>query len=229
MHDLSIIIPAAGLGRRMKSYGPKALIDVGNKQSLIGRQLTILRELFPKAEFIVVVGHQADKICSRVDGVRIVQNLYYDTTNVARSIGIGLHYATRKTALVVYGDLVFNRATFKNIPLTSSCVVVDQPDEDGFCQLRDNEVGCNVVDGVVTHFDYGLDTKWAQIVLLAGKELSIFKKLSIDPAKRRYFGFEILNAILEQEGNFNAHEPADMRIVEVDSSRDIVPARLVPA
>ena len=26
----SIIIPAAGMGRRMKSYGPKPLIKIGN-------------------------------------------------------------------------------------------------------------------------------------------------------------------------------------------------------
>ena len=29
-NNISIIIPAAGVGRRMKSYGPKPLIKVGN-------------------------------------------------------------------------------------------------------------------------------------------------------------------------------------------------------
>ena len=28
--QLTVIIPAAGIGRRMKSYGPKSLIKIGN-------------------------------------------------------------------------------------------------------------------------------------------------------------------------------------------------------
>lgn len=229
MPNLSIIIPAAGLGRRMKSYGPKALIDVGNDQSLIGRQLLIMRELFPAAQLVVVVGHQAEKITSRLWGISTVENRAYESTNVGRSIGLGLQAATGKNVLVVYGDLVFNRATLKSIPLDRSCVVVDPPDQEGCSQLRDNEVGCNVVDGVITHFDYGLDTKWAQIVLLAGKELRLFRKFSTQHDKRRHFGFEILNEVIENEGQFHAHQSPGMKIVEIDTSRDIEPARLVPA
>jgi UDP-N-acetylglucosamine pyrophosphorylase len=37
--DLSIIIPAAGVGYRMKSYGPKALIEVSKNTSIIEKQI----------------------------------------------------------------------------------------------------------------------------------------------------------------------------------------------
>jgi len=40
--ETSIIIPAAGMGYRMKSYGPKALINIHNDTTLIERQIELL-------------------------------------------------------------------------------------------------------------------------------------------------------------------------------------------
>ena len=39
-NNISIIIPAAGVGRRMKSYGPKPLIKVGNS-TIIKNQINL--------------------------------------------------------------------------------------------------------------------------------------------------------------------------------------------
>ena len=43
---LSVIIPAAGMGRRMKSYGPKGLISL-NGPSVLERQLKIVWKIYP--------------------------------------------------------------------------------------------------------------------------------------------------------------------------------------
>ena len=67
--EISIVIPAAGMGRRMKSYGPKALIPLpsdktnprtgesrGENITLIERQIHILIDCYPNAEIFIVVG-----------------------------------------------------------------------------------------------------------------------------------------------------------------------------
>ena len=85
--ELSVIIPAAGMGRRMKSYGPKGLISL-NGPSVLERQLKIVWKIYPKADITIVAGFQADLISERIRKkypVRIVRNVEYETTNVARS------------------------------------------------------------------------------------------------------------------------------------------------
>lgn len=219
-NDITIIIPAAGLGRRMRSYGPKALIEVSAKQTVIARQLAVLKSCFPQADVVVVVGFEAERVVRTLPaGIRVVENEHYDVTNVARSLQLGLRSSNCQRALIVYGDLVFNKETFDGLPLEKSSILIDSQG-----QLRDFEVGCNVVDGVVTHFSYGLDTKWGQIAMLTGNELGLFRKYTSSPDKRKHFGYEILNEMLEHDAEFLAFDPPGMKIVEIDTSKDIEPA-----
>lgn len=219
--SLTIVIPAAGLGRRMKSYGPKALIEVAPRQTLIGRQLWILREHFPRAELVVVVGFEAEKVARTLPAwVRVVKNEQYEVTNVARSVEMGLRVSRSERVLVVYGDLVFSPGTFAGLPMGESFALLDTQG-----QLRELEVGCTVVDGEVTYLSYGLPTKWAQIMLLTGRELALFRRLALPNAKRKHFGYEILNEVLEHDGRLAAIEPVKMKLVEIDTSKDIAAAR----
>lgn len=223
MRDLSIVIPAAGLGRRMKSYGPKALIELRRGQTILGRQIAILRSHFPSADVVVVVGFEADRVLRTLPpDVISVENELHSVTNVARSLDLGLRACPARSVLIVYGDLVFTPETFACMPEGRSAAWVDTAG-----RIRDQEVGVNVQDGEVTHFSYGLGPKWAQIALLTGKELALFRKAASAPGRRRYFGFEVFNDVIDRGGSLLAHEPEGMHLVEVDTSRDIDPARLV--
>ena len=105
---IDIIIPCAGLGRRMKSYGPKSLIVIKKNLRIIDNQLKLLKKNFPTANIILVTGFESDAVMNStpMDIVKI-ENENYDTTNVMRSIGIGLR-ACKRDVLIVYGDLIFN-------------------------------------------------------------------------------------------------------------------------
>lgn len=219
--DLTVIIPAAGLGRRMKSYGPKALIELKNGETVISRQLELLRGVLPYADIVVVLGFESDKI-QRVlpDYVRVVKNEHYETTNVSRSLELGMRASRRQKALVVYGDLVFNENTLVILRNYESSVVVCHN-----CPERHGEVGVNVVDDKVTTFSYGLPTKWAHIALLCQPELRLFKKAASDRMKRKYFGYEVLNEVLDGGGRLSPLISSSIRIAEIDSSKDIENAR----
>ena len=45
INKIGIIIPAAGMGRRMKSYGPKPLIKIGSS-TIIKNQIQLLQTYF---------------------------------------------------------------------------------------------------------------------------------------------------------------------------------------
>lgn len=227
-HNLSIIIPAAGAGRRMKSHGPKPLIELPasgspgrGHETVIGRQIRVLREVFPGAEIVVVVGHEAERVIRSLPaGVKVVENELYADTNVIRSVGMGLRVASHGSVLVVYGDLVFNAQA---VGWASRCGSAVLADSRGL--IDRDEVGLTAVDGKVTHFSYGLLTKWAQVAYLTGRELEIFRKIAWNTDRRRSLGFEALNELIEGGGHLRVAEPAGMWIAEIDCTKDIEKVR----
>lgn len=201
----------------MKSYGPKALIELPGHETIIGRQLRVLRSRFPTADIVVVVGHEADRVIKTLPrNIKVVENENYANTNVVRSIGMGLRVASRDRVLLVYGDLVFNTGAIEWAGEYGSSILVDTRG-----QMGEDEVGVTVYNGRATNFSYGLPVKWSQIAFLAGRELELFKEVVWDSEKRRCFGFEALNAVLDEGGKLRAVEPHGARIREIDSSKDI--------
>jgi choline kinase len=219
---LSVIIPAAGIGSRMKSYGPKPLIRVGN-QSLVRRQIEILRDCFYSPEIVVVSGYESCKVMNSLpNNIIKIENERYSETNVSRSIALGLRACTREKVLIVYGDLLFNKDTFKNINLASSCLFID---ESG-CMTKD-EVGCNISNKKVQYLIPDIGNKWAQIIYLKGRELELFSKNVFNRDNDRKFGFEIINNCIEKGGAFDIISPKNMRITDIDTSKDLLIAKKI--
>ncbi len=228
MSDLAVIIPAASAGRNMRSLGPKGLIHLPQPDGrhLLRRQVDLVREWHKTCEIVVVVGFEADRVIRALpEHVRVVENEYHAETGPARSVLMGLRATHAKRALVIYGDLVFNRETLANLPRNKSCVVVDSKG-----RMNTEDVGVTVDGQTAVHFDYGLPTayRWCQIALLAGGELERFRQIAGNKDNRRLLGWEVLNRIIDRGGMFTAVEPDRMALVEVDCMKDIgrVPAVL---
>lgn len=222
MNNLSIIIPVAGIGRRMKSYGSKCLLPLDDGRSILRRQIDTLRLIWKDPEIIVVVGFDSDKVIKTLPaGIRVVENEKYEDTGVGRSISMGLRATTSTKCLVIYGDLVFNKSTFDNLKEESSIII------DTHKRLTSCEVGIIIENNKALHFDYGLPTKWCSIVLLTGKELSLFKSLGSHLDRKKMAGHEVLNAIIDRGGEFSCNEPKKMKIVEVDSTKDLIKAKKI--
>jgi choline kinase len=218
--DLSIIIPAAGDGKRMRSYGPKSLLNVGN-EDIINRQIRILREQYPKSEIIIVVGFQSDQVIKKLPkGIKIVENELYNDTTPIRSIQMGLRVSTHENILILNSDLIFNHEALYSITSDNSCAIIDSMD-----RIKSEEIGVIIIDGKVSHFGYGLKPKWAQIIFINGNELSLFKKNIEENSKKNIYIFEVLNKVIEQGGIIKHLEPKGMKIIEIDSSKDITIAK----
>ncbi len=214
--ELCVIIPAAGAGHRMKSYGPKALIPVGN-MSLIEKQIKQIWSIYPGAEIIVVVGFEAEKVRRSLakHKVRFVLNPIYEKTNVLYSLGLGLQATTCDEVLIVYGDLVFNKHAIKNIRGISKVV------SEGRGLFSKHEVGLTVQNKQVTNFAFGLETKWAQIVYMKDKELELFQEISLRKDTSQWFGYEGLNYVIDSGGRLDAVSPKLMDIFEIDRIKDL--------
>ena len=215
--ELSIIIPAAGMGYRMKSYGPKCLINIYEDKTIIERQIEILWSIYPKAEILVCVGFEAEKVRKSLERypVRFIYNPLHEKSNVLYSLGLAAQATISKEILIVYGDLIFNEHAVRNLRGDSKVVV------DCCGQMGKNEVGLIFNDKSITNFAYGLDSKWAQIAYLTEKELNIFKSISCKEQSSQWLGYEALNYIIDNGGSLQYTRPKLMKIFEIDTPKDL--------
>ena len=213
---ISVIIPAAGMGRRMKSYGPKPLIKIGNS-TIIKNQIGLIQSYIPGAEIILIAGFKADKLMNETPSHIIkIENEGYEETNVVKSIGMGLRASTRPNNLVIYGDLVFNAVTLQSLVLSESSLIANVD------TMGDREVGCVINEyDMVENIMYDLPQKWGQIAFFCHKELKLLKEMCWDRKNHKKFGFEIINSIIDKGGKFKCVKNKDIKIVDIDSSKDI--------
>jgi len=218
-----IIVTAAGIGTRMKSYGSTSLITLANGISIIEHQLNIINKLFVNKTIILVCGFDSEKLIkSTPNNIIKIQNERFEETNVARSISIGLHACLGSKVLLVLGDLVFNEEALRHPFDDISVVLIDK---SGYMTEKKDEVGCCIgPGGKVENFMYGLEDLWCQIIYLTGKELEVYKQLVHQKSKECCYGFEILNELIDRGGNLFTYSPKNAKVIDVDTSKDIIKA-----
>jgi len=222
-HKYSIIIPAAGQGLRMKSYGAKPLIKLTPDLTIIQNQLNILSQKFRYYEVILVVGFQAYRVMKNTpQDIIKIENERYAETNVCRSIGMGLRAATTNRVLIMYGDLVLNKYALNTKFNKGSSLLIDSSNT-----MTDNEVGCTISNGMVEQILYELPNKWSQISFFVNKELDMLRQITWNPDNERLYGFEVINQIIDQGGKFRAISPIGIRTNDIDTSKDIIVSQTI--
>jgi choline kinase len=222
---LNVIIPAAGIGKRMKSRGPKGLLSVHHGMSILELQVRNVLKVYPHADIIIVGGFECQKIRVALWGnfpVRIVCNHNYETTNVTHSVATGINAMLPGPLLILHGDLVFNQATIQGLAGEHSSLFVAGN------QLEPTEVGIGQQDGVITALSYALPTKWGQMVYLRDTELALFLSAAWnDRLSSQWFLYEAINHVIGKGGQFRAHQPTNAKVVEVDRYSDLTKAKLI--
>lgn len=221
---LLIIIPAARQGKRMKNQGPKCLLELtDNGETVLSRQISILKGRFPFAQIAVITGFEANAVyrALQYENIHVLENQSHETTHVVKSIDIGLRAFPANHVLIVYGDLVFNSCLFDDVDLSRSWALTDTPREGGVTWMNSLEVGLNVLEGKIATFAYGFPTKWGQIVYLTSHELALFRKQAAHTINHRYYAHELLNVVIDKGGEIHPFEPNNMRLGEIDVPKDL--------
>lgn len=214
---ITVIILSAGIGSRIKSYEPRALLKMGER-TLLEHQIYHLQNNFHNSEITVVVGNAATKIIKRVDtNIRIIENQLYENTNSFESLRLAINNIVGDNVLFLHGDLIFNQKTFEGLSYDKSFVLIDKNE-----QFSEREVGITQTNKKVNIFSYGLPTKWCQIAYITGREFSILKQIchKNNAEHKKMLTFEALNKIINKGGQFFCYEPPNMKIKEIDCMRD---------
>jgi len=213
---IHVIIPAAGIGRRMKSYGCKSLLDIKNTK-LIDRQIKIIENTIDKYEIILITGFDSDRLMNNSpDNIIKIENEKYYENNVARSISIGLRaIKNNDCVLILFGDVLLNEDALKLIDIQESSIIISN-------YMSDNEVGCNINNkGYLEYMMFDLQNKWGHIIYVTGKELALLKKNIWSKNSEKKFCFEIINDVINQGGKFKCIDHKDIRVMDIDTSKDL--------
>ena len=60
--NITVIVPVAGMGHRMKSYGPKCLLQANQKETILEKTISNIKREHPKSDIIVVAGFESNKV-----------------------------------------------------------------------------------------------------------------------------------------------------------------------
>ena len=118
-NDTTVIITAAGFGKRLGYNIPKSLVSINGK-TIIERQLEILKNY---KDIRIVVGFKANEVITHVKKIRkdilFVMNHNYGTTTPLNSLFLASRF-TKKNILYIDGDLLISKNSIKNIVKTRS-------------------------------------------------------------------------------------------------------------
>lgn len=214
---ISVAILAAGTGSKIKSYEPRSLLKIQDK-NLIYHQIDAIKNTFNKVEIITVVGCHANKVIKKIrNKSRIVENQLHDKSNSSESLRLAFNNSLYENFMFIHGDILFNKNCLK-VDYTKSFVIVDSGK-----MIKDQEIGITSVNDQLTIMSYGLPKKWTQMAFFTGKEYQILKNIfnKFENKEKKKLSFEIINEVIEQGGVFECYEPKNMKIKEIDRIKDI--------
>ena len=107
---MRIIILAAGVGSRLGRPIPKPLTTLADGETILARQLRLLREGFDRPQISIVVGFKKDMIMEAHPDVGYVYNERFGETNTSKSLLRGLLQTGDDPVLWMNGDVVFEES-----------------------------------------------------------------------------------------------------------------------
>lgn len=125
------VILAAGKGSRLGEGKPKALTPLANGETILSRQIRLIRDVSPTSSITIVVGYRSDEIRDAVrgkPGLRFVENKEYLQTNTSKSLLAGfLSFKEPVSIIWLNGDVVFSESLLPALlkDVDSSSVVVN--------------------------------------------------------------------------------------------------------
>ena len=221
---VSIILLCEKAGRRMKSYGPTPLIEVGGRK-LIDIQLTSIKALFKNFEIILGCGFESDKVVKYIrnkhsnTNIRVVENHVYHHSNCCESLRLCINNTVNDCLLVMSGDLLF-------YPEAVACAI------SGKSAVVSQEVsdGSNLEVGVITdnkdvsiNFHYGIKGDiWTEIFFLRGKGLvdDLRRTVSSVEFKNR-LKFEALNSMIESKCKLRVIKNPGPEILKINNIKTL--------
>lgn len=114
---MQYFILAAGKGIRLKNLThdkPKALLDLGNGEDILGFQIRVIKDLDRDADIYVVSGYLAEVIKKKYPNIKEIYNHHFEDMNNIYSVYL-IREFIKGEFIIINGDTVFHPFILKKL------------------------------------------------------------------------------------------------------------------
>jgi len=212
------IILLAGMGSRLGRPHPKSLTPLDQHQTILSRQLHILKQY--ELEICCVVGFKKDLIMEAASDCLFIYNPNYDLTNTSKSLLNALRHFRDRDVIWLNGDVVFSPEIIGRVLASpESAVAVNNSrvsDEEVKYTLNDHGYIQQISKQVVQPLGEALGIN---LIRQPFVENFVAQLDSVDSSEYFEKGMEQL---IESQGNvFKAIDVSDLPCIEIDFEADL--------
>lgn len=215
---MKAVILAAGVGSRLGRPFPKALSPLPTGESIMGRQIRILREKGLR-EIIVVVGFKMAILMEYFPSVLFKYNPEFYLTNTSKSLLCALEHIEREDTLWLNGDVVFDEQIIADILARGGNVVaVDKKKcADEEVKYRTDPRG-RIVE--ISKTVAAPEGEAVGINTIGAHHLESFRQALRECADKDYFE-RAMEMVIERGVTFVPMDVSEYRCIEVDFDEDL--------
>lgn len=214
---MQAVILAAGVGSRLGRPFPKSLVKLPDGESILGRQIRILKECGIR-QIYVVVGFKMTLIMERFPEVFFRYNPFYYITNTSKSL---LHGLTDLDDDIIWtnGDVVFDSQVLQGLVKTPGnvCAVDRKKCGEEEVKYRVNE------QNDLTEISKSVADPHGEAVGLnkiCREDLPLFRECLGACGDADYFEFG-MEKMIQNGRTFRSQDISEFRCVEVDFDEDL--------
>ena len=212
------IILLAGMGSRLGRPHPKSLTPLDQNQTILSRQLQILKQ--HNLEICCVVGFKKDLIMEAASDCLFIYNPNYDLTNTSKSLLNALRHFRDRDVIWLNGDVVFSSELIGRVLASSeSAVAVNNSrvsDEEVKYTLNDDGYIRQISKQVTQPLGEALGIN---LIRQPFVESFVAQLEAVDSSDYFEKGME---GLIENQGNvFKAIDVSDLPCIEIDFEADL--------
>ena len=212
------IILLAGMGSRLGRPHPKCLTPLDHQQTILSRQLAILKQY--GLEICCVVGFKKDLIMEAASDCLFVYNPEYDLTNTSKSLLSALRHFQDCDVIWLNGDVVFSPEIIgRMLASPESAVAVNNS------RVSEEEVKYTLNhEGFIEEISKQVSSPLGEalgINLIRQPNIKEFIN-KLDSVEHSDYFEKAMEQLIVQSGNvFKAIEVSDLPCIEVDFEADL--------
>ncbi|NOZ54660.1 MAG: phosphocholine cytidylyltransferase family protein [Gammaproteobacteria bacterium] len=216
------IILLAGMGSRLGRPRPKSLTPLGNGETILSRQLRILKKF--DLDIVGVVGFKKDLIMEAAPELLYCYNPNYDTTNTSKSLLYALSHFQYEDVLWLNGDVVFEPDVIKCVLASDSSAVAANT-----ASVAEEEIKYTLnADGFIQQISKQVSPALGEalgINLIRQPFVKAFCNQLMQVDDNDYFE-RAMELLIEKEGNvFKPVDVTQYACIEVDFNEDLEVAK----
>lgn len=200
---MNIVFLCSEMTKGMKSFGPKALIPMGQKTNsdpLIIKQIKEIHKLYGYThhKIHVVVGFEHDRVSKVLKEHKKINTIVYEKyadTNSAGSVLECINKLGVDDYLFIENGVI---SKYKPKNNNRSCIPIIKKHNNNLFSIGVTQTGTQA-----EYLFYDLEPKWPEVVFMHKSDLSHIMRVSQDNSVSHMFLFEYLNFLIESGISFH--------------------------